>query len=81
MKLRNLSILILIIVLYSSCKKQEVEPIGFTKANYVTKISEDQIFEYYHDDGKYIGYGLEQYVATIKSSANLTRKHRLFMCG
>jgi len=79
MKLRNLSILILIIVLYSSCKKQEVEPVGFTKANYVTKISEDQIFEYYHDDGKYIGYGLEQYVATIKSSANTFDKEQLLI--
>ena len=77
--IRNITYLLLIVLAYSSCEKQEVEPIGFTKAEYVTNPEKDQVFNYYHDDGKYVGYGLEQYLGAIKSKKNTFTKEQLLI--
>jgi len=72
-------ILFIILFVFIACNKEEVEPIGFTKVNYVTKSDEAQVFDYFYDDGKYVAGGLDEYVASIRTQSGTFDTEQLLL--
>jgi len=70
--------ILLIIIVFISCEKENIEN-DANVVNYITKTDEDQIFDYYYDDGMFVLNGLDEYILSIKSEKGTFTKEQLLL--
>lgn len=66
-------------LIFGSCKKDDIEPIGFYQVDYYTHTDQDQTFEYYYDDGQLVAGGLDEYMVKVYSEAGSFDEEQLLL--
>lgn len=75
----NISYLLVTLIAFWSCKKEEIEPIGFYQVDYYTSSEKDQSFFYYYDDGQLVANGLDEYMASVYSTAGTFNEEQILL--
>lgn len=79
MKLLKNILLLILLAVFASCKKDDVEPIGFYQVDYYTHPNEDQTFLYYYDDGQLVAGGLDEYMVSVNTVAGTFEDEKLLL--